>query len=257
MGDAPNTTQDTNRVADEAKGKASEGKQETQTQKVPKTYSQAEVDQITANLGRQIRSELKTVTKERDDHSQKSLLKDTEISTLKQSIEELNAQIEELSKEDTDKAELIKLRREAKARLTAVIDREDKVSKRERDQLVYDIADEYVKADGSELSVDDYNSFMKSADRWKANTQTDIEELAKERGWKKKVDGEPVKEEPVKEEPKQPLTLVSGATQGGKTDKYTAKQIQAMSPKELIEFKAKHGNKSVLELIAEGVIIEK
>ncbi len=192
MGDEPKTTQDTGKVGDEPKGTASEGKKETQTQKTARTYTQAEVDTITANVGRTIRAELQTVTVERDTLKGQLGEVGTEIETAKQSIEDLNTQIEELSKDDPDKIELVKLRREAKAKLatltareTTLSDREAKAQKFERDQLVFEIAATYITASGEDADPD---SLRAAADRFKINDRAGLEALAEEKGWKLKTE---------------------------------------------------------------------
>jgi len=220
MADEPKTSQDTTQVADEAKGKASEGAKATQSQKSAKTYTQEEVDKITANVGRQVRAELQTVTQERDTIKGQLTQKDTEIASVNQTIEELNGQIEELSKDDPDKADLVKLRREAKAKLATLTAREVNVQKFERDRLIAEIADSYAMANGEDANPD---SLLSAADKFKVNDRAGLESLAEEKGWKLKAQAEP------EGNGKEPSAPDSGESSSGGVD------LDRLSPREKID----------------------
>ncbi len=222
MGDEPKTTQGPDPAGDEPKGTSPESKKETQTQKPAKTYTQAEVDNITRNVGRQIRDELQTVQHERDDLKGKL---STEIAAKQTEIDNLTAEIDELAKDDPDKTDLVKLRREAKVKLATLAakeaeantkfrDREAKVQKFERDQMIFEIADTYTTADGKDTDPD---SLMKASDRLKVSDRDGIVALAEEKGWKLKA--------ATKEPEVEVAHLDSGHTSGGRGT-FTRTQIK-------------------------------
>ncbi len=233
MGDEPNASQDTEQVTDEAKVKASEGTKETQTQKPAKTYTQEEVDKITANVGRQVRAELQTVTQERDALKNQIAQKETEIASVKEQIESLTAEIDDLSKDDLDKTELVKLRREAKAKLATQIAQDTELRKREvavqkfeRDRLIFEIATTYTTASGEDADPD---ALVKAADKFKVSDRAGLESLAEEKGWKLKTNTEPATTEPSAPD--------SGRSSGGGDD------LSKLSPREKIEYGLKHPKK--------------
>ncbi len=225
MGDETKiVAQDTSKVGDELKGVALENKKATQTQKPVKTYTQQDVDTITANVGRQISAELQTVTTERDTLKGQLDKVNTEITATQTNIEDLNKQIEELSQDDPDKTDLVKLRKEAKLKLASLTarelmltERETKVQKFERDQLVFDVAENYVTASGEDADAD---SLRTAAERWKVTDRAGLEALAEEKGWKLKSATTPNEPEPSAPD--------SGRNSGGGID------LNTRTPKELL-----------------------
>ena len=235
MGDEiKNAGQDTDQIGDKPKGTASVGGKEiTQTQKEAKLYPQSEVDaivaQATSQAGRKIKVELETVTAERDSLKSQLGTVTAEITEIKQTIEDLNKEIEELSKDDPDKIELVKLRKEARAKLATLTakentftERETRVQKSERDQLVYSIASEFVTASG-EMTPDDYNRFMEAADKFKLNDQESLTALAVTMGLKPKT------EQSSDDNVPEPSAPDSGKNLGGGID------YDKMGPREKIE----------------------
>lgn len=208
MGDEIKTdTEDTGKPGDEQKGTTSqEGGETTQTHK---TYSQQEVDVISAAVGKKLKEQLVQMTTERDTLKTQAEATSAEVAQTKADIEALNEEIGELSKDDPDKIELVKLRNTARARLKAIEAKESELSVREtviqkleRDQLVYQVADEFVTGSGKDV---DFDSFMAAANRFKVNDREGLVALAEEKGFK-----------PKPEEDNTPPD--SGKNKGGDTD---------------------------------------
>lgn len=199
--------QDTLQTTGQSSGEAKAGS----TSRLAKTYTEEQrrqaVSDALADAGRRHETEIKRLTSERDSFSQIA----AELAEAKANIDSLTTEIDELSKDDPDKTDLVKLRKEAKAKLatltaqdTALKDREAKVQKFERDRLIAEIADSYTTANGEDADPD---SLLKAADKFKISDRAGLESLAEEKGWKLKTTTE--------EESSEPSAPDNGKSSGG------------------------------------------
>ena len=187
-------TQDTNQALDGLKNPPAPdvglGGKEGST-KPERSYTQSEVDALLGKSGQKIKSELETITTERNTFKAQLDAVSAEMATAKESLDSLTKDVDVLSAENPDGKETIRLRRAAEAKIkeyegkeAKLIEREKPVLKSERDQLVYSVADEFVVASGETLAVDDYNRFMANADKFKLDDREGLVALAETMGLK-------------------------------------------------------------------------
>lgn len=190
-----------------------------------KTYRQAEVDALLGKAGQRIQAKLDAITTERDTLKSQVDPLTAEITEAKEAIATLTRDIEAMSDGDPDKQAVLKLRKEkegelkaAKAERAAIAEGQKEVAQWKRDQLVYSVADEYVKADGTAVDMD---SFKTAADKFKLSDQEGLVNLAETMGLKPKAE--------IPEETKTaPVKPYSGKSDGG------GDNIGGMSPRDRI-----------------------
>ena len=147
-----------------------------------KLYSQSELDARLGSAGQKLQRKLDTVTTERDTYKSQSESLTTQSNEAKSKVSELTTEIESLSDKDPDKKALVALRKDYENLLAGLKTREAelepklaKVTKFERDQIVYQVAEDYVTAGGEPV---DKNAFMENADKFNLSTQEELENLA-------------------------------------------------------------------------------
>ncbi len=168
-----------------------------------KLYSQSELDARLGNVGQRLQRKLEDVTKERDTYKTEATKLEGEIKGARSNISTLTTEIESLSASDPDKKALVALRKDYETLLTDLnkekTDLEparEEVKKHKRDQIVYQVADDYVTVTGEPV---DKNAFMEKADKFSLNDRDSLENLAETMGLKLKDDTTPAdKTKPVK-----------------------------------------------------------
>ena len=207
-------------VADTGLDKDKGGGAETKTER---TYRQSEVDALLGKAGQKLKADNVALATERDSlKTEVKTLKTqydaltTEIKEARDSIASLTKDMEALSADDPQKYDLAKIIKERQAELKVAKDERAEIaeSKAEltqwkRDQLVFSVADDYVKADGSPV---DFDAFKASADKFKLSGREELEELAIEKGFKPKSEASEPDEEPPDTPP---VHIDSGNTRGG------------------------------------------
>ena len=215
LGTANKTKQDAGKAQVEPKdsfasGAGLGGKEGGAETKPKKTYSQSEYDSGMSKAGQRKQAELEATIKERDLLKTQLNTVVSEIVEAKQSIASMNEEIKAMAEDDPDKKETLRLRREAQAKLkdyeakeAKLVEREKPILKREREDLVYTVADEYGLETGEEK-----DRFMERADKHKIGTDREaLEALAETMGFKSKGEAE-TEEKPA-------LHSDSGTTRGG------------------------------------------
>jgi len=243
-----------------ATGQPSDGKGgSTSQQPPPKTFTSEELQKFVsdalAEQGRRHKAELTPVIKERDSLKSQTDSLTSQIEDKNTELEKIQTQLEELSSDDPKKFDLLKLDKELRAdRSKLKAERTSLDTDKQAHSEVIQEARDYKRTATIVDIVTEYENgdFAKLADLCeiaKVDSEEGIRTIA-DRMFSKKVII------PAKTETSPPLVVDPGGTHGGVSDRYTAKQIQSMSPKEITALQAKY-NKTLMQLIAEGVIVEK
>jgi len=228
-GTAEETVQATGTAGEESKvpsaGTGLDGDKGRAEGKPERTYRQSEVDALLGKAGQRVQAKLDAITTERDALKGQLVTVTTEIAEAKESIASLTTDIETMSDGDPDKQTVLKLRKAKEAELKAlkaerdaILPEKQEVAKFKRDQLVYTVADDYVKADGKPV---DLNSFMTAADRFKLSVREELETLADTLGFKPKDEAEGTPKTP-------PVKAYSGRSEGGGEDIGSLPPLQRM-----------------------------
>ena len=210
-------------------------KKESNLQTTPRNYTEAEhlkgIEDAIAQYGDKIKRErIDPITTERDSLKSQVSNNTTDLADNKTEIEKLRARVSDLTSEDPEKFKAVTKLNEAEDERTRLKGVERELATREvslaesknemvawkRDQLVYTVADEYVTADGKDVSPD---SFKLAADKFNLSDKEALVSLAETMGLKPKI-ALPVSA---------PLTPYKVVTDGGSDN------IAGMSPKDRVK----------------------
>ena len=215
-GTAEKTNQANEQKIEEKSPEATQGLDEkkggVETQQ-ERTYSQSEVDALLGRAGQRIQTKLEAVTAERNSFKTQAETLTSQITKANEKVDSLTKDIDAMSEDEPDKHKLVQRRKEWETKLSSLETRETElendrkeVSQWKRDQLVYNVADEYKTATGENIDMD---SFKKSADRFKLSESEDLEAFAESLGYKRKD------EIPQKDETPPPPKPFAAKTAGG------------------------------------------
>lgn len=192
-----------------------------------KTYLQSELDAALGRAGQKAQAKLELLTAERDTLKSQAGTLTTEVAEASEKIKSLTNDIDVMSVDDPDKQGLVKLRKEKEEELkvlktekATIAESRKEMEQWKHDRLIYTVADEFVKADGTKVDLD---SFKTAAGKLNLSGREALETLAETLEFKLKSEtGEP--EVPPSALP--PPAHYSGRTEGG------GDNIGNLSPKE-------------------------
>lgn len=151
-----------------------------------KLYSQSELDARLGSAGQKLQRRLDLLSTERDTFKAQATKLEGEIKDARSKVSGLTTEIESLSEKDPDKKALVALRKDYESQLADLKKEKDdleparqEVTKFKRDQIVYQVAEDYVTANGEPA---DKNLFMEKADKFNLSTQEELENLAETMG---------------------------------------------------------------------------
>lgn len=201
------------------------------------TYTKKEylkgISDALAEQGRKHKAELDPIVKERDTIKAQLQTNTSELEDNKAEIEKLQAKIDALASDDPEKFNAVKELKEAREERKQLKTKEKELEGKEselaesknelaiwkRDQLVYQVADEFITSDGKDI---DFDSFKGNADKFKLNEREGLIALAETMGLKLKT------EIPKTEVP--PLKSYFGITEGGKGELTEQEKLDARYP---------------------------